>query len=200
MLLVQWLRFFGIILGIVVGGFCGFLIWSRQTKSLTFSPTSWNWNLIIFLAISFIAVGVPLAMYDSVTFDWGQYNIVVSTSGIILTGDVVSFGIYWDVTATASVNEILWGEIEAGKKGTVEVYIKNEGLVDLYCQAYWLEDSWNPPGAFQYFNMGWSFGDTPIQPGRIRKVLVELQVSPDIEGVDNFAFTIEVHGDDVPPP
>ena len=200
MLLVQWLRFLSIVLGVIVFGLGMFLIWIQKTKNLTFGPNSWDWGQIIFLILAFGAVGVPLAMYDSVVFDWGQHSILVPSSGVTLSGDSVSFGVYWDVTATQRVTEIQWGEIEAGGKANVEVWIKNEGLVNLYCQASWLENSWDPPGAFTYFTMIWHFGDAPIQPGRTRKILVELLVDADIIDVNTFFFTININGDDTPPP
>jgi len=197
MQLIQWLRFFSIVLTAIISGLVVFMAWSRRRH--IYGPQDWSWGLIAFLIIMFGVVGVPLAMYDSVTYDWGEQIVSVPASGLVLSGEAVSFGIYWDVTATNAVTHIEWGEIEVGSSASIEIWIKNEGPVDLYCQAFWIEDSWDPPGADVFFTMIWDFGEGPIKPGRARRVSVSLFVDQDITDVTDFYFTIEVHGDYIPP-
>lgn len=197
MQLIQWLRFFSIVLVVIIMGLAVFLIWFR--RSLTYGPREWGWGLTAFLILLFSAIGTPVAMYDSVTYDWGEQTVSIPVSGLVLSGETVSFGVYWDVTATNPVTNIVWGEIEAGSSADIGVWIKNEGPVDLYCQAFWIEDSWDPPGVHVFFTMGWEFGEGPIKSGRARFVPVSLHVDATITGVTDFYFEIEVHGDYIPP-
>jgi len=107
---------------------------------------------------------------------------------------LVTIGIeaYWDLTATRICDSIDWGVLRPGESKTVTVYIKNTG--DDPIAGSFTVTNWEPLAAANYITLSWNFGSAPLLPTRMRKTNFTLTVSPSIQGITNFYFTIIVTG------
>lgn len=184
------LRFIVILLSFALVGSvasCAYIF----TKPRTFDPGSF----FMFIIILFSIIGSSVGVYDYVTLV--RLERTIPSSGLVL-GGTADFGCYWDVTATREVTEVEWGTMEPGQNGTVTFYVKNEATQSIYCAISWIEGSWQPEDASQYFTLIWDFGENPLGVNRARKVVLYLQVSPDIHDVTDFSFNILLVGQDEP--
>lgn len=171
-------------------GLLSFLTAWFLSKAERLGPRFWTGKAIAFLLAVFAVVGGGFASLDA----WrmmglGFISLVIPTSGVTLSGEA-NFGVYWDVTGTREVKEIAWGTLEPGQVGNSTFYVRNEAFSEIYCAVTWAEETWRPQNASQYFELTWDFGDRPLSPNRARKVKLELHVSPEIQGVEEFSFDI----------
>lgn len=197
--MIQLLRFGVIVLGTIMAGLLLFLGLARFTERKIFAASSWTTNFImIIMAISGL-LGMAIGGIDSMIFDPEASSVIIYSVGIVLEGDVL-FNTYWDATATSAVTTVEWGELEPGQTGNVTFYIKNEGTSKLYATMTWTEDSWDPPDAFQYFDLTWDFEDKFVKPGFGQKVRLQLHVHNDITEITGFSFDIVITGDNEPFP
>lgn len=197
--MIQLLRFGVIVLGTIMAGLLLFLGLARFTERKIFAASSWTTNFImIIMAISGL-LGMAIGGIDSMIFDPEASSVIIYSVGIVLEGDVL-FNTYWDATATSAVTTVEWGELEPGQTGNVSFYIKNEGTSKLYATMTWTEDSWDPPDAFQYFDLTWDFEDKFVKPGFGQKVRLQLHVHNDITEITGFSFDIVITGDNEPFP
>lgn len=144
-------------------------------------------SFFLFLIIAAAALGSSVGVYDYVTLI--RLDKSIPSSGLVL-GGTADFGCYWDVTATREVTEIEWGTLNPGDNGTVSFYVRNEATQPIHCFISWIEESWLPEGASQYFTLTWNFGENPLGVNRARRVVLELHVSPDITEITDFSFNI----------
>ena len=104
----------------------------------------------------------------------------------------IDVGVYWDITVTRVCDSIDWGTLEPGENKTIVVYVKNTGG-DSITGSFAVQD-WDPPEAANFVSLGWNFGENPLSPGRVRRTKLTLRVSPAIENITSFYFTIIVTG------
>ena len=195
--LIRILRFGVIVLSAVILGLLAPMgVWFIS-KAKALAPENWTAKFMaVIIAVSGVAGGA-MGAYDYMAFDPEARSVSIYSVGIVLEGDV-AFGVYWDATATSAVTSVEWGELEPGQTGNVTFYIKNEGPSNLYATMLWTETSWDPPDAFQYFDLTWDFGDKFVKSGFGQKVRLQLQVHNDIIGIEGFSFDIVITGDNDP--
>jgi hypothetical protein len=192
---IHLLRYGVILLGTVVVALLLFIVAAYSSKSTVFSANTWTPEVIRAIMVVGVILGGTIGVIDYAIFDPVTGTVTITSSGIMLVGDV-EFEIYWDVTGTSEVTMVEWGDLMPGDVATVEFWVKNEGNSNLYCDTG--TDEWVPSGSDQYFDLTWDFGDTPVGPGRSRKVTMELHVHSDITGIDEFTFNIIIYGDIAP--
>lgn len=183
------LRFIVIVLSFaLVGSIVGYTTFLLKPTTY-FDPGSF----FLLIIIAATALGSTIGIYDYVTV--ARHERCIPSSGLIL-GGTSDFGCYWDVTATREVTEVEWGTLEPGVNGIVSFYVKNEATQPIYCAISWIEESWQPEGANQYFELTWDFGENPLGVNRARKVLLKLHVHPDITEITDFSFNILIFAQD----
>ena len=195
--MIRILRFGVIVLSAVTLGLLAPIgIWFLS-KAKSLAPENWTAKFMaIIIAVSGVTGGA-VGVYDYMAFDPEARSVSIYSVGIVLEGDVL-FNVYWDATATSEVTVLEWGELEPGQTGNVTFYIKNEGFSNLYATMSWTEGSWDPPDAFQYFDLTWDFEDKFVKPSFGQRVRLQLHVHSDIIGIEGFSFDIVITGDNEP--
>lgn len=174
-----------IVLAFLLAGAAGIAV-TERVKPLS------RKTILAALGISTLLGGAYAGM-DASRAELQPMALAIPTSGVALSGEA-SFGVYWDVTGTRQVTEIAWGTLEPGQVGNSTFYVRNEAISEIYCAVTWREGSWQPVNASLYFELTWDYGEEPLSPNRARKVTLRLQVSPEIQGVEDFSFDIIITG------
>lgn len=114
---------------------------------------------------------------------------VPNASAVTTSGNV---GVFWDSAATKDVTAtgIKWGNVSVGTAAEVTVYVKNLGQQPLILSMN--TSAWNPTTASLKMFMLWNYDDNPIAAGSVIKLNLRLYVSPDISGVTNFSFNVNI--------
>ncbi len=99
-------------------------------------------------------------------------------------------GIYWDSNCSETVYFLDWGTAEPGLTRSKATYIRNEGNAPavLYLQTA----NWNPQEASSYITLSWNFKGEAVEPNQVVQVTFTLSISENIEGIDTFAFDIQI--------
>ena len=197
--LIRILRFGVIILTAVTLGLLAPMGAWLLSKAKPLAPKNWTAKFMAIIITISGVTGGAVGIYDYMAFDPEASSVNIYSVGIVLEGDVL-FGVYWDATAISEVTSVEWGELEPDQTGNVTFYIKNEGTSSLYANMTWAEGSWDPPDAFQYFDLTWDFEDKFVKPGFGQRVRLQLHVHSDITGVTGFSFDIVITGDNEPFP
>lgn len=166
-------------------------------KLVKFAGVIW-WHRILAVAtggIVFFSMGG--ITWNAITFQLQRYSIPIATSGITSSGEFAA-GVYADVTGAMRLTQINWGTLAPGQTGNATFYVKNEASVPIYCAISWIDSTWDPPAAKQYFTLVWNFGDAPLGVNRARRVTLQLKVSPSIQGITDFKFNMTVTAQDEP--
>ena len=71
-------------------------------------------------------------------------------------------------------------------------YLRNEGNSDLTLSLD--ATNWIPSNAQNYLTLSWNYGGQVIRPNQVLQVTLTLSVSPNITGIENFNFDIEIVG------
>jgi len=137
------------------------------------------------LAIAILAI-VGIVIYINRTY-------VIHNTGRILT---VGVEFYQDANCTIKVNEINWGEVYPGFTYNRTLYCKN--IRNLAVTLNLTVTNWQPENASLYLTAGWNYTDTVLQPGDVIPIQFELNVSSDVDEIENFSFDFNVTATSVP--
>jgi hypothetical protein len=115
-----------------------------------------------------------------------------STFSSVGTFKAIGIGVYWDADLTRSVTALEWGLLAPSAQKSFTVYISNEGTLPLTLSMS--TSNWNPPTAFNYLALTWSYNGQTIDAGKIVQVTLTLTVSESLTGMDSFNFDITTIG------
>lgn len=115
----------------------------------------------------------------------GFITLTFHSSGKVITRGV---GLYEDSASSRAVSEFRWGMVEPGLTNYIDAYLRNEGNVPIKLSLYSV--NWAPANASSYMDFGWDYNDSTLDPDAMLKVTFHLSVSPDVEGVGDFAFDV----------
>ena len=130
--------------------------------------------IVSFLVMSFLALH--------------NVSLVQNVSGVNISSS--NIGVYWNAEGTSPVSTINWGNVSLGSEKDVSVYVKNLGPDALILSMN--TSAWNPSAASLKMYLCWDYNGEQVGSGSIVKVTLKLFVSPDISGVHNFSFDINV--------
>lgn len=191
------LRFADLVLiALVIGAQIAHLLFELRPKVFK-TGDLFTGNFFALILGAFLIIGCVWGAYDWRSFQYESRGRTIPTSGVLLAGEL-SFSVNWDVTGTRPVTKIEWGILEPGDTGNVTLWLKNEASVPIYAKIEQNEESWQPPGAGQYFDLTWDFGQVPLGSNRVRKVILQLHVHQDITEITDFSFDIVITVDDQP--
>ena len=194
------LRLITTILAFILGGSILAYI-GIYLRPKTFSPPVMMILIIVMVSLP----GILWGYSNFLRFEMESTRIV-STSGILTAGDV-AISLFWDVTGTSPVVVVEWGILEPcesqGKDGVSKVsfWVKNDGALAIATTTlHWLEDTWLPVDASQYFTLTWDWDADPVTglprgpllPGRSRRVELILVVDSQVADVEDFSFDLEI--------
>lgn len=107
------------------------------------------------------------------------------------------WGVYSDNDCTTTLPTVNWGTLYPGDTKTQIAYVKNAGNL-----AFSLDLSavkWTPAEAEQYITLSWDYVEgSEMKSNDVVKVILRLDVSPDIQGVNDFSFDIVVTAIEAP--
>lgn len=115
----------------------------------------------------------------------------------IIVPPYVNIGVYEEENCSTVKSSIDWGTMYPGQNKNSTVYMKNEGTTTatpLLSTSNWVfkdeNDTVLSQDNVQYFNLTWSYDNTPIEPTQVVQTTLYLYVSFFIANVTSFAFNI----------
>jgi hypothetical protein len=113
---------------------------------------------------------------------------IPNVSGVYIMSS--NIGVYWNARGTLPVSTINWGNVSVGSEKDVTVYVKNLGPDALILSMN--TSSWSSSAASLKMYLCWDFNGKQVEVGSMVKVILKLFVSPDISGVSDFSFNINM--------
>jgi hypothetical protein len=107
----------------------------------------------------------------------------------------VGLGVFWDLNATNQCTAIDWDGLKPGDLAGVTVYIKNVKNTPITLSFNTAD--WSPQNASQYLTLSWNYSTAIIQPAQVVPTQITLLVSPQIQNVDTFSFSIVITATEV---
>jgi hypothetical protein len=102
----------------------------------------------------------------------------------------VGVGIYWNKACTNRTTALNWGNIAAGSKKTILVYLRNE--YNSAVQLYLSTSDWNPSICANYMSLDWNYSGQSLNDNEIIALQITLTVDSTINGIADFSFTTTI--------
>ena len=144
-----------------------------------------------------IGAKVVIAILLGLIIAGAAYAAITSTLTIPNVGTVTTVGVeaYWDVNATNPVEQIDWGACQPGVNYTETIYIMNSGNTP--CNLTFQTESWNPQNATNCITLSWNYTGQILQPNQIIPVELQLSISDQISGIEQFSFNLVIIASEV---
>jgi hypothetical protein len=142
----------------------------------------------------FGAIGIALTV-ALIAFNANSIFGTLSTIASIGSSGVVSsanLAVYSDSQCTSALTSINWGSLSPGGNTSVTVYVKNTGNVALILS--FSTSNWSPLNATRYLTLTWSYTGARFNPSSVLPVVLTLSVSPSIQGIDSYQFSVNIMG------
>ena len=187
--MIQWARYFVIVLGSVLVGLVGFLGVSHYTKAQVLGVRNWTGKFIFAIMGISALLGAGIAGLDmamiAVNTPVGASATVPSYVTVMTPdGEEIAIELSWDVLGQNPVEIILWGEVEVETTAQTEFWIKNAATADVWL-TYNTTD-WLPPEGNESLTLRWdrvNLNDWAIINGDWSIVQEELQTSAGVREV-----------------
>ena len=135
------------------------------------------------IGLGFIVASLVVAVVAT------TFMLRVRSTGRIKT---VNIEAYSDADCTVPVTEINWGILAPGEVAQAQIYLRNGGNVPVIVSLNTTD--WLPPEAETFLQLTWDLLNSTFSPSEIKLVNLVLTVSPSIQGITDFAFTIVITG------
>jgi hypothetical protein len=107
----------------------------------------------------------------------------------------VGFDVYADKACTAPLTQIDWGTLSPGEMAVFTMYARNSGNVNITLSFNTTD--WSPSNASTYLLVAWNYSGQAVKPLEVVAVSTTLTVSPSIQGVTNFSYTMNIQATEV---
>jgi hypothetical protein len=104
----------------------------------------------------------------------------------------VNIDVYQDSGCNTILSEVVWGTIIAGGRSNAQMYVKNNGDVEVILSL--ASDNWSPVSASDYMSLSWDYDGQTLQPGEVVGITLSLDTSASCPEYSNFGFDIVVIG------
>ena len=104
----------------------------------------------------------------------------------------IEIDIFSNQACTELMTDVEWGEIEAGGKSNVHIFIKNRGDTDVIISL--ITENWSSSMAENNMDLVWNYNGIPIKPNEVTAVTLTLSVDPDCQELNSFGFDIIIIG------
>jgi hypothetical protein len=101
-----------------------------------------------------------------------------------------NYGVVKTLGCVSDVSYIDWGSIYPDQSKQQVINIKVTGNVKATLSMN--TSDWSPPEAEQYFTLSWNYTGEVIEPETTVPLTLTLHVSPDIQNITTFNFTITI--------
>lgn len=128
----------------------------------------------------------------SQAFPAEQTSKTLTSSGSIAIQTSLGLGVYLDASCTTPMTSLSWGTLQPGGSQNVVCYIKNEGNTPTTLSMS--TSDWSPTSAETYLNLNWNYDSNPLDVDVVIQITFTLTVSPDITGVTDFSFNVNIVG------
>lgn len=137
--------------------------------------------------LSFIGLMISVVVCVIMLFAFLQALIktnsaIVGSRGQIMTGNGLS----------VDKSSIDWGTLYPDSNGTEVINIKNKAAFRQ--TLLFFTSDWVPVNASKYLTFSWNYSGAVLQPSQQIPVELRLYVHPDIQGIYNFTFNINIQG------
>jgi hypothetical protein len=140
-----------------------------------------RWGIISILAIALMgALGATALLTTQASFG----NV-----GRMMT---INVEVYSDSACTEPVTSLDWGTLAPGEEKTKIVYLKNSGNSPLSLSMS--VSGWDPVEAGSHLSLSWDKEGDTLGEGETVKATIMFSVSPTIEDVHSFSFSVTITG------
>lgn len=140
-----------------------------------------NTQVIAVIAVAAIAILVTVV---------ALYTVMLQNPGNVTNLQTVDVEVYWDANHMNKVSTIDWGYIEVGGSKNVTIYLLNDGNTDIRLSMNLT--NWSPENASEHITLDWDYQSQTLDPNRLLKTTLTLNVGPNAEGITSFAFDIVI--------
>ena len=104
----------------------------------------------------------------------------------------INIDVFCDRGCSVAMSEVDWGSLKPG--GSIErtLFIRNSGEHPVLMTL--MTDNWSPVLASDYFSLSWDYDGSKIEADQIVEVIMVLDVSSSISGINDFNFDIVLYG------
>jgi len=112
-------------------------------------------------------------------------QVAFQSTGLVKS---INVGVYLDANCTIQVGGIDWGLMEPGENITREVYLRNEGNVEVVLSIW--AANWSSPEVEEFMDFSSDYQDSPVGVANKIPLKLILHLSPDIKEIETFGFDI----------
>lgn len=145
-------------------------------------------GLSIWKRVVVLCVLSSLVMSVAYAFQSGFW--IIQNSGVVLT---IGVSVFEDEALSRPCTSIVWPTLTPGDNASYLLWVRNDGNfpVVLHMNA----SGWVPPNASLYLSMSWDRENDILDDYGVVNATLILQVSPEIQGIQSYAFNLTVIGE-----
>lgn len=145
-------------------------------------------NLSIWKRVVVLCVLSSLVMSVACGFQSGFWSI--QNSGLILT---IGVSVFEDEALSKPCLSIVWPTLTPGDNASCLLWVRNDGNFPIVLHMN--TSGWVPPEASLYLSLGWDRENEILDAYGVVSATLILQISPEIQGITNYSFTITLSGE-----
>lgn len=125
----------------------------------------------------------------SVAYGFQSGFWIVQNSGLIHT---IGVSVFEDEALSRPCTSIVWPTLMPGENGSYILWVRNDGNFPVVLHMN--SSGWIPPQASLYLSLSWDRENEILADYGVVNATLILQVSPEIQGITNYAFNLTVSG------
>ena len=116
-----------------------------------------DWQMLVFIMALFVVGGLGHGLITSLQVDYTPTPTRIPSALTVRTadGEDIEINFYWDVLAQDPVIGLDYGEFETGESSSLETWVRNEALIDVWLTLTW--EDLIPADAAQYVSLDWDW-------------------------------------------
>ncbi len=146
---------------------------------MVYSDPSRKTQILAVVAVAAIAILVTVV---------ALYTVMLQNPVNVTDLQTIGVEVYWDANHMNEVSTIDWGYIETGGSKDVTIYFLNSGNTDIRLSMN--STNWSPQTAAEHITLDWDYQSQTLEPNRLLKTTLTLNVEPNVDGITSFAFDI----------
>lgn len=145
-------------------------------------------GLSIWKRVVVLCVLSSLVMSVAYAFQNGFWSI--QNSGLVLT---IGVSVFEDEALSRACASIVWPTLTPGDNASCLLWVRNDGNFPVVLHLN--SSGWVPPQASLYLSVSWDRENEILDDYGVVNATLILQVSPEIQGIQSYAFNLTVSGE-----
>lgn len=115
---------------------------------------------------------------------------IIQNSGVVLT---IGVSVFEDEALSKRCTSIVWPTLTPGDNASYLLWVRNDGNFPVVLHMN--SSGWVPPQASLYLSVSWDRENEILDDYGVVNATLILQVSPEIQGIQSYAFNLTVSGE-----